>query len=237
MAVREKSPDGSNLWRLTSHAFKYGVESTTRYRKQTNQRKGLTSEALAPRRQQSGAKCGKITKNTVKSREKSDCANDLPAQGGSSAPSMITSQRQQQRQRVQHQQQEGKQKEEELQQQGQGQEQGQQYGQELPNELYHQRYAPCPTMATAVPELDPAASTGGLSNVFGCADPPWETPVFGGMGNGSECFPLDTGAWCEMYSTYHSHSHGGLPNELSNGLPQHSGWTTPEISRDLPLGI
>ena len=228
MAVSEKSPDGSNLWQLTSHAFKYGVESTTRYRKQANQKEGLTPEVPATRRQRSGAKGGKITKKKAKSRETSTCANDLPAQGCSSAPSVTAPQRQWQRQRAQQQQ-------EQQQQEGQQWQRGQQHGQEPPNKIYHQRYASYPTTATAEPELGPAVSIGGLSNVFGGADPPWDIPVFCGIGNGSECLSLDIGAWCEVYSTYHSHSR--LPSELPNGLPQHNGWAAAEISRDLSLGI
>lgn len=72
-----------------------------------------------------------------------------------------------------------------------------------------------------------AVSIRGLSNVLGCADPPWGRPVFCDMGGGSEYLSLDMGEWCEMYSTYYP----------LNGLSHNGGWTASEISSDLPLGI
>ncbi|KAI2083834.1 hypothetical protein LOZ36_005352 [Ophidiomyces ophidiicola] len=57
-----------NVWVLTESAIKYGVESTTRYRKQGAQKKPTRSENPAPQRQRSGAKGGRATKKAAKFR-------------------------------------------------------------------------------------------------------------------------------------------------------------------------
>lgn len=249
MAIRE-SPNGKksvNLWRLTDEAIKKGIQSTTRYRKQANQKKDLGSEPPTPQRQRSGAKGGKVTKITTKFR--SSNADELPAQSRSQSRSVVPSvaarqrHRQRQRQQLRQRQQEQEQQEEQRQ-RGEpepAQEQEQQPKQENeeedellpPNELYSERYVSCPTTAMpAFPEPDPAASIEGfdfnLSNVDGCTDTPWDAPVFSRMGGGSECLSLDLGLCSAIYQP---------PNGLPNGLPNYSGWLTPEISADLPFGV
>ncbi|KAI9367127.1 hypothetical protein BJX61DRAFT_538315 [Aspergillus egyptiacus] len=70
-AVREESTPGKkavSYWRLTEEAIREGVQSTTRYRKQTNYRKPVASDPPAPQRQRSGAKGGKATKITARFR-------------------------------------------------------------------------------------------------------------------------------------------------------------------------
>ena len=254
MAIRE-SPNGKksvNLWRLTDEAIKKGIQSTTRYRKQANQKKDLGSEPPAPQRQRSGAKGGKVTKITTKFRGPSNADELLPAQSRSQSRSAVPSvaarqrhrQRQRQRQQLRQRQQEQEQEQREEPEPEPEQEQEQQPKQENeeeedelllpPNELYSERYVPCPTTAMpAFPEPDPAASIEGfdfnLSNVDDCTDASWDPPVFSSMGGGSECLSLDLGLCSGMYQP--------PPNGLPNGLPHYSGWLTPEISTDLPLGV
>ncbi|OJJ03573.1 hypothetical protein ASPVEDRAFT_43054 [Aspergillus versicolor CBS 583.65] len=70
-AVREDPVPGKkpvNYWRLTDDAAENGIQSTTRYRKQTNYKKSAVSDPPAPQRQRSGAKGGKATKITAKYR-------------------------------------------------------------------------------------------------------------------------------------------------------------------------
>lgn len=241
MAIREESSNGKkagNLWRLTDEASKKGIQSTTRYRKQANQKKGLVPEPPGLQRQRSGAKGGKAAKITTTT-TKFRCSNmdELPStRRYHSAGTSVTAQRQRQRQ---------KQRLQQRQRQHQQQREREQHHQP-PNELYYQRYAPRPTTAMpAFPEPDPAASReSGLGNAFGCTERPWGPPIFTTDMGGSECLALDIGVWCGMYSMYHSPNE--LSNELPNGLPHDSGWTTtttttttttPEISTaDLPLG-
>ncbi|PYH90053.1 hypothetical protein BO71DRAFT_422565 [Aspergillus ellipticus CBS 707.79] len=74
-AVREESTPGKkavNYWRLTDEALKYGVQSTTRYRKQASYKKVLGSDPPAPQRQRSGAKGGKATKIKTRLRGRSE---------------------------------------------------------------------------------------------------------------------------------------------------------------------
>lgn len=251
VAIRE-SPNGKksvNLWRLTDEAIKKGIQSTTRYRKQANQKKDLGSEPPAPQRQRSGAKGGKVTKITTKFRGPSNADELLPAQSRSQSCSAVPSvaarqrHRQRQRQQLRQRQLEHEQEQEQREEPEREPEQEQQPKQESeeedelllpPNELYSERYVPCPTMAMpAFPEPDPAASIKGfdfnLSNVDdGCTDASWDPPVFSSMGGGSECLSLDLGLCSGMYQP---------PNGLPNGLSHYSGWLTPEISTDLPLGV
>ncbi|GIJ99254.1 hypothetical protein Aspvir_001384 [Aspergillus viridinutans] len=70
-AVRVESPNGKkavNYWRLTDEAYRKGIQSTTRYRKQANHKRPLGSDTPAPQRQRSGAKGGKATKIAAKYR-------------------------------------------------------------------------------------------------------------------------------------------------------------------------
>ncbi|RHZ68109.1 forkhead box transcription factor [Aspergillus thermomutatus] len=70
-AVRVESPNGKkamNYWRLTDEAYRKGIQSTTRYRKQANHKRALGSDPPAPQRQRSGAKGGKATKIAAKYR-------------------------------------------------------------------------------------------------------------------------------------------------------------------------
>ncbi|EEP76927.1 predicted protein [Uncinocarpus reesii 1704] len=74
-AVREaSSPGGSpkrsgNVWVLTKHAVKHGVQSTTRYRKMPGIHKKTTkSEHPAPQRQRSGAKGGRAARKAARFR-------------------------------------------------------------------------------------------------------------------------------------------------------------------------
>ncbi|KAL3474201.1 hypothetical protein BJX99DRAFT_271856 [Aspergillus californicus] len=70
-AVRQDSTPGKkavNFWRLTDEAVNNGIQSTTRYRKQTNYKKSVASDPPAPQRQRSGAKGGKATKVTARFR-------------------------------------------------------------------------------------------------------------------------------------------------------------------------
>ncbi|KAH3052712.1 hypothetical protein KXV27_003554 [Aspergillus fumigatus] len=70
-AVRVESPNGKkavNYWRLTDEAYRKGIQSTTRYRKQANHKRPLGSDPPAPQRQRSGAKGGKATKIATKYR-------------------------------------------------------------------------------------------------------------------------------------------------------------------------
>lgn len=246
MAIRE-SPNGKksvNLWRLTDEAIKKGIQSTTRYRKQANQKKDLGSGPPTPQRQRSGAKGGKVTKITTKFRPSN--ADELPAQSRSQSRSVVPSvaarqrYRQRQRQQLRQRQQEQEQQEEQRGEPEPAQEQEQQPKQENeedellpPNELYSERYVSCPTTAMpAFPEPDLAASIEGfdfkLNNVDGSTDAPWDPPVFSRMGGGSECLSLDLGLRSGMYQS---------PNGLPNGLPNYSGWLAPKISTDLPLGV
>ncbi|KAF4157066.1 hypothetical protein CNMCM6069_005964 [Aspergillus lentulus] len=70
-AVRVESPNGKkavNYWRLTDEAYRKGIQSTTRYRKQANHKRPLGSDPPAPQRQRSGAKGGKANKIAAKYR-------------------------------------------------------------------------------------------------------------------------------------------------------------------------
>lgn len=53
---------------MTDDAAENGIQSTTRYRKQTNYKKSAASDPPAPQRQRSGAKGGKAAKITAKYR-------------------------------------------------------------------------------------------------------------------------------------------------------------------------
>ncbi|KAL5050449.1 hypothetical protein BDW71DRAFT_125812 [Aspergillus fruticulosus] len=79
-AVREESTPGKkavNYWRLTEEAVSNGIQSTTRYRKQANYKKPVTSDPPAPQRQRSGAKGGKATKITARFRSNGLSMNSL----------------------------------------------------------------------------------------------------------------------------------------------------------------
>ncbi|KAL4906590.1 hypothetical protein BDW74DRAFT_176906 [Aspergillus multicolor] len=79
-AVREESTPGKkavNYWRLTDEAVSNGIQSTTRYRKQTNYKKPIPSEPPAPQRQRSGAKGGKATKITARFRSNGLSINSM----------------------------------------------------------------------------------------------------------------------------------------------------------------
>ncbi|KAL4980321.1 hypothetical protein BDW66DRAFT_53868 [Aspergillus desertorum] len=79
-AVREESTPGKkavNYWRLTDEAVSNGIQSTTRYRKQANYKKPVTSDPPAPQRQRSGAKGGKATKITARFRSNGLSMNSM----------------------------------------------------------------------------------------------------------------------------------------------------------------
>ncbi|RAH77135.1 hypothetical protein BO86DRAFT_441920 [Aspergillus japonicus CBS 114.51] len=78
-AVREEQPGKKpqNYWRLTEEAVKYGVQSTTRYRKQASNKKTSSSDPPAPQRQRSGAKGGKATKIKAKLRGRPSGQDEL----------------------------------------------------------------------------------------------------------------------------------------------------------------
>ncbi|PYH40884.1 uncharacterized protein BP01DRAFT_419103 [Aspergillus saccharolyticus JOP 1030-1] len=90
-AIREEEPGkkAQNYWRLTEEAVKYGVQSTTRYRKQASNKKTSSADPPAPQRQRSGAKGGKATKIKIKLRgrpsgqdelRKEKCQRGIPQQ-------------------------------------------------------------------------------------------------------------------------------------------------------------
>ncbi|KAL4921056.1 hypothetical protein BDW62DRAFT_198501 [Aspergillus aurantiobrunneus] len=78
-AVREEQPTAGkkpiNYWRLTDEAVSNGIQSTTRYRKQTNYRK--PSDPPAFQHQRCGAKGGKATKVTAKFRSAGYSLNSM----------------------------------------------------------------------------------------------------------------------------------------------------------------
>ncbi|KAI5299111.1 hypothetical protein KEM55_002561, partial [Ascosphaera atra] len=66
--ARKGKPE--SMWKLTEEAIRYGVQSTTRYRRQANgmTRASNTTERPSPQRQQSGRKGGKAARRLASSR-------------------------------------------------------------------------------------------------------------------------------------------------------------------------
>ncbi|RAL07516.1 uncharacterized protein BO97DRAFT_356286 [Aspergillus homomorphus CBS 101889] len=165
-AVREEEPGKKpqNYWRLTEEAVKFGVQSTTRYRKQASCKKTLTADPPAPQRQRSGAKGGKATKIKAKLRgrplgpeelRKDNCQREIPQRPLQKAfyshdfrstttttPAATT--------------------------------------------VISSFHVSAPVTRLSTESFD-------LGNVVGCADPPPCAPIFYGMaGSGPDCLALDS---------------------------------------------
>ncbi|KAL2819368.1 hypothetical protein BDW59DRAFT_122127 [Aspergillus cavernicola] len=230
-AVREESTPGKkavNYWRLTDEAVNNGIQSTTRYRKQTNYKKPVASDPPAPQRQRSGAKGGKATKTTARFRS-----------NGSMSSMSQDEYRRERACRQQQQQQQHLHLHHQHQHQHQRQQQVISSQRQLPkNFLYnsqylHHRSSPTTTSAAGTTVLSPVYARGGatpttttpnpmtltvtrssaiesfdLSNVVGCADAPpctAPTPIFCNMaGPGPDCLVFDSGfmGWDGLHSPF-----------------------------------
>ncbi|SMR41429.1 unnamed protein product [Zymoseptoria tritici ST99CH_1E4] len=68
-----------SLWRLTDDALKRGVISTTRYRKDPKRKIERRSATPAPKRQESGRKGGRATRDATRMRQQHRNAHSVPA--------------------------------------------------------------------------------------------------------------------------------------------------------------
>ena len=67
-----------SLWRLTDHAFRTGIISTTRYRREPKRRHDRKGAPAAPNRQQSGAKGGQVTRAKTRRNREMHQATSVP---------------------------------------------------------------------------------------------------------------------------------------------------------------